>query len=248
MNKSSRLTSEPEKSLLRVRKLSVSYGKATAVREVDLEVNERRIVALIGSNGAGKTTILRTISGLKKAASGKIWFGATEITNMAPQEIVQIGIAHVPEGSQVFREMTVMDNLVIGAYLRRDKKFIKEDLAVMFEHFKVLRERRRQKAGTLSGGERQMLAVARAYMAAPKLMLMDEPSLGLSPIVALEIASIIQMISERGISIILVEQNAQIALSLSNYGYVLETGKITLEGTPSSLKSNENVKRAYLGI
>lgn len=240
--------SDPKKNILSVSKLTVIYGKAEAVSEVSLEILEGTIVALIGSNGAGKTTILKTISKLKKPLKGEIWFKEKNITDMSPQKIVKLGIAHVPEGSQVFGEMTVLENLLIGAFLRQDGEGISKDLNIMYEHFPVLEQRAKQKAGSLSGGERQMLAVARAFMSSPKLMLMDEPSLGLAPVMVDEIANIIQRLNDRGISIILVEQNAQVALSLSHYCYVMETGKVILEDTPEHLAENEDVKRAYLGI
>ena len=248
MMRSLPLISEQEKNMLTVRNLTVLYGKARAVVEVSMKVGEGTIVGLIGPNGAGKTTILKTISGIKRAATGEIWFGEKEIGYVSPQEIVRMGIAHVPEGSQVFGEMTVLDNLLIGAYLRKNKKRVVEDLQTVFEHFPILRERQKQKAGTLSGGERQMVAVGRALMTAPKLLLMDEPSLGLSPIMVAEVARVIQILNEGGISIILVEQNAQVALNVSHYSYVLETGNMIMEGRPEELTSNESIRQAYLGF
>jgi branched-chain amino acid transport system ATP-binding protein len=239
---------DQKRNILRISELTVVYGRAQAVADVCLEVKEEAIVALIGSNGAGKTTVLKTISGLKKPSAGQIWFEEKSITEMSPQQIVRLGIAHVPEGSQVFGEMTVLENLLIGAYLRKHKKNLYEDLEVMYEHFPVLKQRFKQSAGSLSGGERQMLAVARAFMSAPRLMLMDEPSLGLAPVMVDQIASIIRRLNNRKISIILVEQNAHVALDLSHYCYVLETGKVILEGTSEELVEDENVKRSYLGL
>jgi len=241
-------TSEEEKNLLIISSLTVLYGKAKAVVEVSMKIREGIILGLIGPNGAGKSTILKTISGIKRATAGKIWFGEDEITHLSPREIVRRGIAHVPEGSQVFGEMTVLDNLLMGAYLRKNTDRVGKDLDIMFEHFPILRERRRQKAGTLSGGERQMVAVARAFMAAPKLLLMDEPSLGLSPMMVAEVERIIRILNKAGISITVVEQNAQLALSLSHYIYVLETGHMVTEGTPDELTRNENIREAYLGF
>jgi branched-chain amino acid transport system ATP-binding protein len=242
------LTLEKKERFLRINNLIVLYGRAVAVSDASLEVPDGFIVALIGSNGAGKTTILKTISGLKKPSGGHIWFKDKQITHKSPQEIVKMGIAHVPEGSQVFTEMTILENLIIGAYLRKDKKSIAKDLEIMFEHFPILRRRVRQKAGSMSGGERQMLAVARAYMTNPKLLLLDEPSLGLAPLMVEEIGKIVKSLNGGGISVMLVEQNARLALGLSHYAYVLATGKITLEGAPNDLMSNPTVKQAYLGI
>jgi branched-chain amino acid transport system ATP-binding protein len=218
------------------------------VRDVCLKVSQGMIVTLIGSNGAGKSTILKTISGLKEPTSGTIWLDEQKIDGRAPQDIVKLGIAHVPEGKRLFSEMTVMENCTIGAYLRHDKKQINEDLRVVFEHFPVLQKRQTQRAGSLSGGEQQMLAMARGLMSNPTLLLLDEHSLGLSPIMVKEIGNIIREINERGITIVLVEQNARLALRLSHNGYVLETGKVVLEGNTDDLQQDERVKKAYLGM
>ena len=234
--------------LLEIKDLRVHYGKAEALKGISLSVDEGAIVALIGANGAGKTTTLRTLSGLKVPTSGEIWFQGKRIDGMPAHDIVQLGIAHIPEGRIVFAPMTVLDNLRMGAYLRKDKHQIAKDLETMYQHFPVLRERRGQHAGSLSGGEQQMLAIGRALMASPKLLLMDEPSMGLSPILVEEVGNIIRDINEGGIGIILVEQNARMALGLANKAYILEVGSITLEGDAKELANDERVKTAYLGV
>jgi len=233
--------------LLEIRDLRVHYGMAEALKGISLSVDEGAIVALIGANGAGKTTTLRTISGLKAPTSGEILFQGRRIDGMPAHEIVKLGIAHIPEGREVFAPMTVLDNLKMGAYLRKDKSQIARDLERMYDHFPVLKARRGQRAGSLSGGEQQMLAVARALMASPRLLLMDEPSSGLSPILVEEVASIISNINKIGISIMLVEQNARMALQLANKAYIIEVGSITLEGGAQELANDERVKKAYLG-
>ena len=233
--------------LLEIKDLRVHYGSAEALRGISLSVDEGAIVALIGANGAGKTTTLRTISGLKVPTSGEIWFQGRRIDGMPAHHIVKLGIAHIPEGRIVFAPMTVLDNLRMGTYLRKDRQQIAKDLDIMYEHFPVLKERRGQRAGSLSGGEQQMLVIARALMAGPKLLLMDEPSMGLSPILVEAVGNIISDINKSGISIILVEQNARMALSLANTAYVLEVGSITLGGDAKELSSDERVKKAYLG-
>jgi len=233
--------------LLEIKDLRVHYGSAEALRGISLSVDEGAIVALIGANGAGKTTTLRTISGLKVPTSGEIWFQGRRIDGMPAHHIVKLGIAHIPEGRIVFAPMTVLDNLRMGTYLRKDRQQIAKDLDIMYEHFPVLKERRGQQAGSLSGGEQQMLAIARALMAGPKLLLMDEPSMGLSPILVEAVGNIISDINKSGISIILVEQNARMALSLANTAYVLEVGSITLGGDAKELSNDERVKKAYLG-
>ena len=233
--------------LLEIKDLRVHYGRAEALKGISLSVDEGAIGALIGANGAGKTTTLRTISGLKVPTSGEIWFQAKRIDGMPAHDIVKLGIAHIPEGRIVFAPMTVLDNLKMGAYLRRDRHQIAKDLDSIYEHFPVLKERRWQQAGSLSGGEQQMLATARALMASPKLLLMDEPSMGLSPILVEEVGNIISDIKKTGIGIILVEQNARMALSLANKAYILEVGSIVLEGDAKGLSNDENVKKAYLG-
>ena len=234
-------------SLLKVTDLKVSYGGIEALRGISFDVEQGQIVTLIGANGAGKSTTLRTISGLVKAAGGKIEFDGKDITGMDPQKIVSSGIALVPEGRHVFANLTVRENLKIGAYLRKDKAGIEADMEKVFNLFPRLRERDWQLAGTLSGGEQQMLAVGRAMMTRPKLMMMDEPSLGLAPLVVKEIFEIIKMLSDSGITILLIEQNANAALRCANTGYVLETGRITMSGPGSDLLNDQRVKDAYLG-
>ncbi|MFC1863487.1 ABC transporter ATP-binding protein [Thermodesulfobacteriota bacterium] len=233
--------------LLEVKNLKVHYGRAEVLKGISIDIDEKEIVTLIGTNGAGKTTTLRTISGLKKPTDGEIWFHETRIDLLPGYKIVQLGIAHVPEGRIVFAPMTVFDNLKMGAYLRRDKRKVAKDLEDMYEHFPVLRRRREQKAGSLSGGEQQMLAIARALMAGPKLLLMDEPSMGLSPILVEELSHIISDINSRGISIILVEQNAHMALSLAKRAFILEVGNIVLEGNAEEMEQDNRVIEAYLG-
>ena len=233
--------------LLQVKELIVHYGKAEALKGISMGLDEGKIMTLIGGNGAGKTTTLRTISGLKRPTSGKIWFREKQIAGMPLHEIVRLGIAHVPEGRRVFATMTVLENLTLGAYLRRDKREIHEDLERIYVHFPVLKIRLTQPAGSLSGGEQQMLATSRALMTKPQLLLMDEPSMGLSPILVKEVGKIIKDINREGISIVLVEQNARMALELASFAYVLEVGRITIQGSGEDLSSNEDVKRAYLG-
>jgi len=232
---------------LEVRNVRVQYGKAEVLKDVSLEVEEGEVVALIGSNGAGKTTTLRTISGLKIPNAGEIRFKGERIDGMSPHAIVKMGIAHVPEGRRVFSAMSVRENLELGAYLRSDKFGIGQDLEKIYQGFPILKERQKQAAGSLSGGEQQMLAIARALMARPSLLLLDEPSLGLSPLLVREIAKIVREISQTGVSIILIEQNARMALRLAHKAYILELGKIVLQGNAKELIHNENVKKAYLG-
>lgn len=233
--------------LLKIKDLRVHYQKVEAVKGVSMEVEEGSIVAFIGANGAGKSTILRTISGLKAPTSGEIWFKDQRIDKKAPQHIVKAGISQCPEGRRVFPYMSVLENLMMGAYTRKDRAGIKNDLENVYRHFPRLKERTKQAAGTLSGGEQQMLAMGRALMAGPKLMLLDEPSLGLSPLLVQEIAKIIREINSDGVSIILVEQNATMALRLAQKGYVLETGRVALEGQAKELLVDQHVKAAYLG-
>ena len=233
--------------LLEIKGLRVHYGRAEALKGISIGVNEGAIVALIGANGAGKTTTLRTISGLKVPTSGEIWFQGKRIDGIPAHGIVKLGIAHIPEGRIVFAPMTVLDNLRMGAYLRKDRHQIARDLDSIYEHFPVLRERRGQQAGSLSGGEQQMLATARALMACPNLLLMDEPSMGLSPILVEEVGNIIKGINQDGVNIMLVEQNARMALNLANKAYILEVGNIVLEGDARELSNDESVKEAYLG-
>ena len=234
--------------LLNIKNVSVHYHKVAAIKNISIEVEAGHIVTLIGANGAGKSTTLRAISGLNHPTTGEIWFDDRRIDRLPPEQINSLGIAHVPEGRRVFPEMTVMENLEMGAFLRKDTEGMKRDVEGVFTHFPILEERRKQSAGTLSGGEQQMLAMGRALMSNPKLLLMDEPSLGLSPIMCQEIAKIIKDVHEEGRTIILVEQNARLALSLAQKGYVLETGSIVLEGDAKDLRDNEEVKRTYLGM
>ena len=233
--------------MLKVEGLNVFYGAIHALHDVSFEVKQGEIVTLIGANGAGKTTILHTVSGLVRAKSGKISFQDQNITTTEAHVILKHGLAHVPEGRRVFSQMSVQENLLMGAYARKDKDGIAEDLEKVYMRFPRLRERYRQMAGTLSGGEQQMLCVARALMSRPKLLMMDEPSLGLAPLVVADIFSIIRKINEAGVTILLVEQNANLALQTADTGYVIETGAITLTGPGKELLNNEAVKKAYLG-
>ena len=235
--------------ILIARNITIGYGKVITVRNVSFVVEEGKIVTLIGANGAGKSTILKTVSGLKGPISGEILFEGQRIDGLPPHQIVQAGISHVPEGRRLFPGMSVVENLAMGAYLRKNKGGIDRDLKKVFAYFPILEERRKQRAGSLSGGEQQMLAIGRALMSKPKLLLLDEPSIGLSPLMRLMIGKIIATINrEEGVSIILVEQNAKLALSLAYRGYVLETGRIVLEGEATELLKNETVKSAYLGV
>jgi branched-chain amino acid transport system ATP-binding protein len=233
--------------LLEVRNLHVHFNKVAALKGVTIEVPPGGIVTIIGSNGAGKSTALRTVSGLARPSSGEIHFEGERIDRLPPEKIVARGIAHVPEGRRVFPGLTVEENLRTGAFLRRDKAAVESDLASVYAHFPRLKERRRQWARTLSGGEQQMLAIGRALMARPRLLLLDEPSMGLSPIMVQEIGTIVRNIVDRGVPVVLVEQNAELALRLANYAYVLETGSVALHGTAADLHDNEHVRRAYLG-
>jgi len=234
--------------LLELKDVWIHYRKIAAVQGISISVEEGEIVTLIGANGAGKSTTLRTISGLKRVTSGEIEFAGERIDRIAPENVTKLGIAHVPEGRHVFPYMSVLENLEMGAYLRTDKAAISKGYEEVFEHFPRLKERRKQQAGTLSGGEQQMLAMGRALMNDPKLILMDEPSLGLSPILCREIAKIIRGLHQAGRTIVLVEQNARLALALAQKGYVMETGKIALEGPASELRENDEVQHTYLGI
>jgi branched-chain amino acid transport system ATP-binding protein len=234
--------------LLEIRDASVNYGKVSAIRGISMNVPDGGIVTIIGGNGAGKTTTLRAISGLERLKSGEIWFDGERIDHLPADRIVARGIAHVPEGRRIFPDLTVEENLRTGAFLRRDRAAVEADLEVTFTRFPRLRERRTQLAKTMSGGEQQMLAIGRALMAKPRLLLMDEPSMGLAPIVVEEIARIIQEISAEGVPVVLVEQNAELALDLADYAYVLETGDLALEGPADELHDNEHVRAAYLGV
>ncbi len=233
--------------MLKIENLHVSYGGIRALRGISLEVPDGKIVTLIGANGAGKSTTLRTISGLVKADSGSIIYDGEELLGMPIYKILEKGIAQVPEGRRVFTNLTVRENLKIGAYLRNDKEQIEKDLEWVYELFPRLKERDWQLAGTLSGGEQQMLAVARALMSKPKLIMMDEPSLGLAPLVVKGIFDIIREINAQGVTVLLIEQNANMALKIADYAYVLETGRIGLTGTGRELLVNEEVRKAYLG-
>ena len=234
-------------SMLKVENLSVHYGMIQAVRDVSFEVNEGEVVSLIGANGAGKTTILRTLSGLVRPSAGKIQFLGKEIQKMPAQKIVAGGLSQVPEGRHVFPGLTVMENLEMGAFLKKNREENQANLKKVFSRFPRLEERKNQDAATLSGGEQQMLAMGRALMSTPKLLLLDEPSMGLAPIFIQEIFDIIQAIQKQGTTVLLIEQNANKALAISDRGYVLETGKIVLSGTGKELASSEEVRKAYLG-
>ena len=233
--------------LLRLEQAAVHYNKVAALKGVSMAVPEGGIVTIIGANGAGKSTTLRAISGLEKLSAGEIWFAGERIDGSAPERIVAAGIAQVPEGRRIFPDLSVEENLRTGAFLRRDKAGVERDLKMVFEHFPRLKERRRQLGKTLSGGEQQMLAIGRALMSDPKLLLLDEPSMGLAPVMVQEIARIILEIAKRGVPVILVEQNAELALRLADYAYVLETGSVVLEGQAGELHENDHVRRAYLG-
>jgi branched-chain amino acid transport system ATP-binding protein len=233
--------------MLRIEDAHVYYGNIHALKGVSLRVTRGSIVALLGANGSGKTTTLRTISGLSEVARGDVWFEDLRVSRHSPDKIVGLGISHAPEGRQVFGEMTVAENLRIGAFLRKDRKGVREDLDRLFTLFPRLKERIGQPAQTLSGGEQQMLSIARALMAKPKLLLLDEPSLGLAPIIIDQIMATLKVINEAGTTILLVEQNTEIALSISNYAYVLETGRVMLEGPSAALLDNDDVIKSYFG-
>ena len=233
--------------LLEIRDIRVHYEKVEAVKGISLAAEKGMISTLIGANGAGKTTTLRAVSGLKKVTTGEIWFDGQRIDGVPTHRITGRGIAHVPEGRRLFGLMTVRHNLAAGAYLQKDRKVVEKTMAEVFEHFPRLKERQGQLARTLSGGEQQMLAMGRALMSRPKLILMDEPSMGLSPIMVQEIAKIIRQFKELGFSVLLIEQNAVLALHLADQAYVMETGSIALQGTARELLTNEHVKKAYLG-
>jgi branched-chain amino acid transport system ATP-binding protein len=233
--------------VLDVKNVRIHYERVEAVKGVSIEVPEGAIVSLIGNNGAGKTTILRAVFGLKKPTTGEIWFAQERIDGHSPQEAAKMGIAYCLEGRRLFPQMTVYENLEMGAFLRKNKKEVERDIKEVFHLFPLLDERKKQKAGTLSGGQQQMVAIGRALMTQPKLLLLDEPSLGLAPLIVREIGVIIENINRRGVSILLVEQNSKLALGVAQRGYVLEVGKVSLEGDAQELLQNEHVKKAYLG-
>lgn len=234
-------------AMLEINDLHVNYGMIAALKGISFEVNEGEVISLIGANGAGKTTTLHTITGLIPAKSGSITFNGMELTKTPAHKIVEMGIAHVPEGRRIFQNLTVLDNLKLGAFTRKDKENIPKDIQDIYERFPRLAERKNQIAGTLSGGEQQMLAMGRALMSRPKIVVMDEPSMGLSPILVSTIFKIIEDIRKSGTTVLLVEQNAKKALAISDRAYVLETGKIVLSGKASDLINDESVKKAYLG-
>ena len=234
-------------AMLEVKDLQVYYGVIQALKGISFEVNQGEVIALIGANGAGKTTTLQTLTGILPAKAGKIVFEGKDITKTPAHKIVEMGIAHVPEGRRVFADMSVYENLLMGAYTRKDKAEIAESMKMVYRRFPRLEERKNQRAGTLSGGEQQMLAMGRALMSKPRMILMDEPSMGLSPIFVNEIFDIIQAVSDDGVTVLLVEQNARKALAIADRAYVLETGSISLEGDAFDLLNNESVQKAYLG-
>lgn len=234
--------------MLKVKDLNVSYGAIHAIHDVSLQVNAGEIVSLIGANGAGKTTTLHTITGLKKASSGSVELEGHNLLTTEPSKIVGLGMAHVPEGRRIFASMTVEENLEMGAFTIRDKSQISTDIENVYKHFPRLRERYKQAGGTLSGGEQQMLAIGRAMMSRPKIMLMDEPSMGLSPLLVGEIFEIIQELNRSGMTILLVEQNAKMALSIADRAYVLETGHVVMNGQAKDMLEDDQVRRAYLGM
>lgn len=234
--------------LLQVNDIHVHYGPVAALKGVSMEAGEADFVTLIGSNGAGKSTTLRTISGLNHPSAGEIIFDGQRIDHLSADKILKLGIAHVPEGRRIFKDLSVTENLLLGAFTRDDKEGIAKDLDGVFERFPRLNERKKQTAGTMSGGEQQMLSIGRALMSKPRVLLLDEPSLGLAPNIVREIAHLLTEINKQGVTIVLVEQNAELALELSRHGYVLETGTVALEGEARGLMDNDHVRKAYLGI
>ena len=234
-------------AVLEVRDLEVNYGSINAIKKISFDVNEGEVIALIGANGAGKTTTLHTITGLLKAKSGSVMFEGKELLKTPPHKIVEMGMAHVPEGRRIFQQLTVYKNLTLGAFTRKDKASIDETLQMVYNKFPRLEERKKQVAGTLSGGEQQMLAMGRALMSKPKIVLMDEPSMGLSPLFVSEVFKIIEEIRASGTTVLLVEQNAKKALEIADRAYVLETGRIVLSGDAKDLMNDDSVKKAYLG-
>ncbi len=233
--------------MLTVKDIATYYGSVYALKGVSLTAQPKSIVVVLGANGAGKTTLLRTISGLISASKGQIEFEGKRIERLRPHRIVRLGVSQVPEGRELFRELSVSENLMMGAYIRQEKRQVLKDLDNILDHFPILRDRKRQIASTLSGGEQQMLAIARALMSNPRLLLLDEPSLGLAPLIVEEIYQIIRRINTQGTSILLVEQNANLGLSVASRGYVLETGRVSIQGRSDDLLQNDNVRKAYLG-
>lgn len=233
--------------MLEVKNITVHYGKSVALDNVSLEVAEGSVVSLIGANGAGKSTLLKALSGLVPLTAGEIWFLGKRIDGLETIEPVKLGLVHIPEGRRLFPYLTVLSNLKLGASLRKDSTAIKRDMDGVFERFPILRERRNQQAGTMSGGEQQMLAIARGLMAKPRLLLMDEPSLGLAPVMVNEVGRVIKDINQGGVSVLLVEQNVPLALGVASRGYALQTGRVVLEGDINEFRSAETVKKAYLG-
>ena len=234
-------------AILETKNVTVHYGGVRAIDGISLHIEKGTIVALLGSNGAGKSTIVRTIFGLKKPTNGEVWFNGKRIDGLHPTQVVKAGIAYSIEGRRLFPHLSVLENLEMGAYTRKDKAKIKIDINEMYSYFPILGERKKQAAGTLSGGEQQMLSIARALMSRPKLLLLDEPTLGLAPLVVKELASIVKLINKSGISVLLVEQNSKVGLDLANRGYVLEVGSVVLEGDAKELVQNEHIKKIYLG-
>lgn len=234
--------------LLRVDNIHVHYGQVAALKGVSLEVGEADFVTLIGSNGAGKSTTLRTISGLDHPSAGEIVFDGVRIEQLSADRILKMGIAHVPEGRRIFRDLSAIENLLLGAYTRDDTEGIRKDIGDVFDLFPILHERQNQTARTMSGGEQQMLSIGRALMSKPRVLLLDEPSLGLAPTIVQDIARTLVEINKQGVSVVLVEQNAELALGLARHGYVLETGNVALEGEAKTLMDNDHVRKAYLGI
>ncbi len=238
---------QPGSQLLKVKDIDTYYGSIYALKGISLGVPEKSIIAVLGANGAGKTTLLRTISGLISPTKGSIEFENHRIERISAHRIVRLGISHAPEGRELFSDLTVRENLIMGGYVRKGMKDITKDLSMIYDYFPILGERRNQKANTLSGGEQQMLCIGRALMSRPKLLLLDEPSLGLAPLIVEEIYPIIRLINREGTAVLLVEQNAILALSVASYGYVLETGRMILSGNGEKLLGNEHVRKAYLG-
>lgn len=234
--------------MLKIEGLTIHYGVIPAVRDLNIEIQQGEVVSLIGTNGSGKTTTLRGVSGIVKAKSGQILFEGKDLTKVDPHQIVHMGISQVPEGRGVFPDLTVLENIKMGAFIRKDKAGVRKDMEEVFSLFPRLEERKNQLAGTLSGGEQQMLAMGRALMAKPKLLLLDEPSMGLAPIIVTEIFKIVKRINEEGTTVLLVEQNAKMALSVAHRGYVLETGEIVVHGTVDELQNNDMIRKIYLGI